>query len=114
MPYVLNYDLASYSLNGGAAVTTGWTVSAADQPGAAANNNSGEYTTVTANATPNGTFVFAFNPVSYRCPTNWSTYLNADGTAKAYPGNGSCNSGTPRTPKWSATYGTCPANVTFP
>jgi prepilin-type N-terminal cleavage/methylation domain-containing protein len=114
MPYVLNYDLLSYSVNGGADVTSGWTVTAGDQPGAAANSNSGEYTLVSASATPNGTIAFTFSAVSYRCPNNWATYLNNDGTAKAYPGNGDCNNGTPKTPKWSSTYAACPTGVTFP
>jgi hypothetical protein len=115
MPYVLDYNLTGYSLNGGATVSTSGNVTAQYQPGAAANSNSGEYTKLTVGPmTPNGTLVFNFSAVTYRCPTNWSTYLNSDGSRKTYPGNSACQSGSPRTPKWDATYGaTCPS-ITIP
>ncbi len=113
MSYVLNYDVASYTVNGGSPITTGFTVVNADQAGASCANNGGECTTFTVAGVANATTVaVTFTGPTYRCPTNWATYLNANGTAKAYPGNGSCNSGTPKTPKWSSTYTTsCPSTV---
>lgn len=116
MPYVLDYDLTGYSLNGGATVATSGSITAQYQPGAAANNNSGEYTSLSiSGVTPNGSVSFIFSAVSYRCPTNWSTYLNSNGTWKSVTINGgNCNNGTPKTPKWDTTYGsTCPS-ITFP
>ena len=60
---------------------------------------------------------------------DWRGYLSYDpdgcfvaevegkpaGTATTIAQNGSnCNNGTPKTPKWSSTYGACPTGVTFP
>jgi len=117
MSYLLNYDVQSYTVNGGASVTTGFTVVNSNQAGASCANNGGECTSFTiANVTPNATVAVTFSSASYKCPSNWSTYLNTNGTAKAYPGNGNCNGNvTPKTPKWSSTYAAdCPSGLTFP
>ena len=99
MSYVLNYNLDSYTVNGGAAITTGFTVVNQDQAGASCANNGGECTSFTVAGVANATTIaLTFSGPTYRCPTNWATYLNSNGTAKAYPGNGNCNNGTPKTP----------------
>lgn len=118
MPYVLNYDVSSYSVNGGAAVATGLTVVNPNQANASC--TSGECTSFTAAGVANATVIdVTFSAASKKCPDSWSIYLNTNGTAKAYPGNSNCNAGTPKTPKWGTTYGAnatsaCPSGLTLP
>lgn len=113
MAYVLDYSVASYTVNGGSPISTGFTVVNGNQAGASCAINGGECTTFTVAGVANATTIaVTFTGPGYRCPTNWSAFLNPDGTAKAYPGNGNCSNTTPQTPKWSATFTTnCPSTV---
>jgi hypothetical protein len=90
-----------------------------DQPGT---KNVGEYTRFTINPLTDGQRVeVAFAAFStsdanrYRCPSNWSTYINNDGSwknltnpekqASCSEGNGNSQSNVPL---WSSTYAACP------
>ena len=114
MPYELDYDVASYTVNGGSAVTTGITLNGNQyQPGASCANNGGECTYFTVPSVSNNTTIaVTFTGPAYRCPSNWAVYLNADGTKKT-PASNKCQSSAPN--NWGSTYiSTCPGGTSAP
>lgn len=114
MPYELDYDVASYTVNGGSVVSTGITLNGNQyQPGASCANNGGECTSFTVPAVSNNTTIaVTFTGPAYRCPSNWTDYLNTNGTWKSAAAN-KCQNGAPQ--NWGSTYvSTCPGGTSTP
>jgi hypothetical protein len=89
-----------------------------DRPGTKANN--GEYTSFTVNPMQNNMRIeVTFGARANRCPTNWSTFINANGGAKNFTNadkNAYClGNGANAVPNWDLTaWVDCPNSVTIP
>ena len=94
------------------------TVVNTDRPGTKANN--GEYTSFIVNPMQNSMRIeVAFGARDNRCPTNWSTFINANGSARSFTNaekNANClGNGANAVPNWDKTsWINCPASVTIP
>ncbi len=116
LPYISNYDVQSYTVNGVAAVSPVFTVINPNSAGASCANNGGECTDFTAAGVSNNTIInVTLSNVTYLCASNWSAYLNSSGTAKS-SGVGQCQSSQPK--NWYTNSGAqfiaCPSGLTFP
>ena len=89
-----------------------------DRPGTKA--NSGEYTTFTVDPMQNNMRIaVTFGTRTNRCPANWSTYVNANGTAGNFDNAEKAlyciGNGNDAAPNWDRTsWIACPASVTIP
>jgi prepilin-type N-terminal cleavage/methylation domain-containing protein len=103
MPYVINFDVSSATVD-----------SIAASVGAAQNPNlsgvAGEYTVITANpVNVNSTVTVNFSALSYKCPANWSTFLDSGGDDSGMtPDNSNSStvctgSGSNKVPAWDTT-----------
>lgn len=78
MPYVINFDVSSVDLNG-TALSPQPTLTV-DHPNLSGVSGTGESTTFTVNPVAAGDIVRAnFSNKSYKCPSNWSTFLDTSG-----------------------------------
>jgi len=115
MPYQITFDVASASPSGTAVPRTPSVNDGA--VGTIASN--GEYTIIDVNPVANGsTITINFGNPTYKCPSNWATFINNNGgDASPLPdsSNGStvCIGNGRQDPAWSSTFVACPGGL-FP
>lgn len=104
MPYVINLDVASATVDGVAIPAASISETSPSLPGI-----SGEATLLNANpVNVNSIVIVNFSSLNYRCPANWSTFLNSSGDDPSMTpdnSNGStvCSSGGSKVPLWNTT-----------